>query len=110
MILEITDENFESLVLNNPQPIVLDFWAPGCGPCKTLDPHFEKLSTAYKNQVRIGKVNIHSNAELSVKFGIRSIPTVLYFKNGQIVDKHIGATTKNTLENKLIHNLLNTNN
>lgn len=105
MILDITDYNFESIVLNNSKPIILDFWAPRCGPCKTLIPHLENLAVEYGKKVTIGKVNIDMNSELAIKFGIRSIPTILYLKDRAVLNKHIGATSKKILEEKLINTL-----
>ena len=101
MAFEITDKNFETLVLNSPKPVVIDFWAQWCGPCKTVSASIEVMSEEYKDQVVIGKVDVDVNPELTSKFGIRSMPTVLYMKNGEIVDKHVGATSKVILEEKL---------
>jgi thioredoxin 1 len=100
MALEITDKNFNEL-LNGNKPVVVDFWAEWCGPCRMIGPIIEELSHEYEGKAIIGKVNIDENEELPTEFGIRSIPTVLFFKGGSLVDKLIGATSKNVLEDKL---------
>ncbi len=101
MILEITDQNFETLVLNNTQPAVLDFWAQWCGPCKGVGTSIEAMADEYEGQVVIGKVDVDTNPELALKYGIRNMPTVLYLKDGKIMDKRIGSTSKVKLEEKL---------
>ena len=101
MALEITDKNFEILVLNSSKPVVIDFWAQWCGPCKTVSASIEAMAEEYEDQVVIGKVDVDINPELTSKFGIRNMPTVLYIKSGKIVGKHVGATSKVVLEEKL---------
>ncbi|MFY0598538.1 MAG: thioredoxin [Cyclobacteriaceae bacterium] len=98
--LEITDQNFEE-VIKSDQPILVDFWAEWCGPCKMIGPLVEELATEYEGKAVIGKVDVDSNPEVSAKFGIRSIPTLLVFKGGEIVDKQIGAVPKNVLSQKI---------
>lgn len=98
--VEITDKNFEE-VIKSDQPVLVDFWAEWCGPCKMIAPVVEELATEYDGKAVIGKVDVDSNPEVSAKFGIRSIPTLLVFKNGEIVDKQIGAVPKNVLSQKL---------
>lgn len=98
--IEITDSNFES-VINGDQPVLVDFWAEWCGPCKMIAPVVEELATEYEGKAVIGKVDVDSNPEVSAKFGIRSIPTLLVFKGGEIVDKQIGAVPKGVLSQKL---------
>jgi thioredoxin 1 len=98
--VEITDANFEEII-NSDKPVLVDFWAEWCGPCKMIGPVVEELAGEYEGRAVIGKVNVDENAAVSAKFGIRSIPTLLIFKNGQIVDKQIGAVPKAVLSKKL---------
>ena len=106
MTLEITEENYLELIENNTQPIILDFLAQRCGPCKIIAPYFDELAVKYENEVTIGKIDVDSNQDLAYKFGIRSIPTVLFINNGTVVDKQIGATSKKALEDRLRAKLL----
>jgi thioredoxin 1 len=101
MALEITDANFEELVLKSDKPVLVDFWAEWCGPCRMVGPVVEELSKEYADTAIIGKVNVDNNPGISVKYGIRNIPALLYFKNGEIVDKQIGAVPKSVLAGKL---------
>ena len=98
--LEITDANFEE-VLGTEKPVLIDFWAEWCGPCKMIGPMVEELAGEYEGKAVIGKVNVDENPNTAAKFGIRSIPTLLVFKGGEIVDKQIGAVPKGVLEGKL---------
>ena len=98
--VEITDANFEE-VINSDKPVLVDFWAKWCGPCKMIGPLVEELATDYDGKAVIGKVNVDENPNVSAKFGIRSIPTLLVFKSGEIVDKQIGAVPKGVLAQKL---------
>ena len=101
MALEITDANFDELVLKSEKPVVVDFWAEWCGPCRMIGPLISEMSKEYEGKARIGKVNVDQNANVSAQFGVRSIPTVLFIKNGVVVDKSVGAVPKATLAAKL---------
>jgi thioredoxin 1 len=101
MALEITDSNFEELVLKSDKPVLVDFWAEWCGPCKMVGPVIEEMAKEYDGKAVIGKVNVDMNSAISMNYGIRNIPTLLYFKNGQVVDKQVGVVPKATLVGKL---------
>lgn len=101
MALEITDANFEELVAKSDKPVLLDFWAEWCGPCRMVGPIVEELAKEYDGKAVIGKVNVDFNPNIASNFGIRSIPTLLFFKNGELVDKQVGAVPKNILAGKL---------
>ena len=100
MALNITDQNFEELKAEG-KPIVLDFWAPWCGPCKQVGPYIEELAEEFKDTVNIGKCDVDENSDLPGEFGVRNIPTILFIKNGEVVDKQVGATTKAALADKV---------
>ncbi len=100
MALAITDSSFDQLLAQG-KPMVVDFWATWCGPCKKVGPYIEELAEQYGDQAIIGKVDVDDNDELAMRFGVRNIPTILFFKDGQVVDKQIGAAAKNVLEDKL---------
>lgn len=101
MALEITDANFEELVMKSDKPVVVDFWAEWCGPCRMIGPVIEEMSTEYDGKAIIGKVNVDENPGVSAKFGVRNIPTILFVKNGEIADKSVGAVPKAQLTAKL---------
>lgn len=101
MAIQITDANYAELVEKSEVPVLLDFWAEWCGPCRMVGPLVEELSNEYSGKALVGKVDVDSNPEISMKFGIRNIPTLIYLKNGQMVDKVVGAAPKATLESKL---------
>lgn len=98
--IEITDANFEE-VINSDQPVLVDFWAEWCGPCKMIGPVVEEIAGDYEGKAVIGKVNVDENPNTSAKFGIRSIPTLLILKGGEIVDKQVGAVPKAVLTEKI---------
>ena len=100
MTLAITDSNFDELAAQG-KPMVVDFWATWCGPCKKIGPYIEELAEQYADSVIIGKVDVDENDGLAIRFGIRNIPTVLFFRNGEIVDKQIGAAPKAAFEAKI---------
>jgi len=101
MALEITDANFEEIVMKSDKPVVVDFWAEWCGPCRMIGPVIEEMSTEYEGKAIIGKVNVDQNPGVSAKFGVRNIPTILFVKNGEIADKSVGAVPKAQLTAKL---------
>ena len=100
MALTIKDDNFEAIVAEG-KPVVLDFWATWCGPCRQIAPYIEELAEEYKDKVHIGKCDVDESADLPAQFGVRNIPTVLFIKNGEVVDKQVGATTKSALKEKV---------
>jgi thioredoxin 1 len=101
MALEFTDANFQTKVLDSDKLTLIDFWAEWCGPCRAIGPVIEELATEYDGQVNVGKVNVDTNPQLSVNYGITSIPAILFIKGGQIVDKQIGAVPKSVLDKKI---------
>lgn len=105
MAAEFTDANFSEQVLKSDKLTVVDFWAEWCGPCRAIGPVVEELAKQYEGTVNIGKLNVDNNANVSTNFGITSIPAILFFKNGQVVDKQIGAVPKSVLEKKIQANM-----
>ncbi len=98
--MEITKENFKEIV-NSGKPVVVDFWATWCGPCRRVAPIIEELANDYADQAIVGKIDVEEQDELAAQFGIRNIPTVLFIKDGQVVDKVVGAMAKSAYEDKL---------
>ena len=105
MAKEFTDANFKEQVLDNDQLTVIDFWAEWCGPCRMVGPIIEELAKDYEGKVNIGKVNVDHNAMISQQYCIRNIPTILFIKNGEVVDKQVGAVPKSALEAKVKANM-----
>ena len=100
MALEITDSNFQE-ILAEGKPVVMDFWAPWCGPCKMVGPIIDELATEYEGKVIIGKCDVDENGDVAAEYGIRNIPTVLVFKNGELVDKQLGSAPKSAYVAKI---------
>jgi thioredoxin 1 len=101
MALEITDANFETTVLKSDKPVMVDFWAAWCGPCRMVGPIIDEISTDYSDRAVVGKVDVDSNQEFAAKYGVRNIPTVLVFKDGEVVDRHVGVVSKDTYTNAI---------
>ena len=97
-----SEENFENEVLNSETPVLVDFWAPWCGPCRIIAPVVEELSETYEGKLKVGKLNVDDNQKTSMKFGIRSIPTLLVFKDGEVAEQIIGAVPKTEIERVVI--------
>jgi thioredoxin 1 len=105
MALELTDSNFQTQVLESDKLTIVDFWAEWCGPCRAIGPVIEELSKEYNGRVNVGKVNVDQNPDLSVNYGITSIPAILFIKGGKVVDKQIGAVPKSVLDKKIAAHL-----
>jgi len=101
MALHVTDASFEEEVINSDVPVVVDLWAEWCGPCRMIGPIIEEMSTEYEGRAKMVKVDIDSNPGIPTKHGVRNIPTVLFFKNGEVVDKQVGAVPKAVFVKKL---------
>lgn len=101
MALKFTEENFDELALQTEKPVLVDFWAEWCGPCRMVGPVVEEIAKDYDGKAIVGKVNVDENPNISMKYGVRNIPTILFLKNGEVVDKSVGAVPKNVLTEKL---------
>jgi len=101
MALQITDASFDEVVLKSDKPVLVDFWATWCGPCRMLGPVIEELATEYEGRVVVGKVDVDNNQEFAAKYGVRNIPTVLVFKNGEVVGRQVGVAPKKTYTDAL---------
>lgn len=101
MAQEVNDTNFDEVVLRSDKPVIVDFWAEWCGPCRAIAPYIEQIGEEYKDQVLVVKCDVDTSPEIARRYSIRNIPTVLYFKGGQVVDKQVGAAAKTAFTAKL---------
>lgn len=101
MAIEVNDANFEEVVLQSDKPVMVDFWAEWCGPCRMVSPLVEELATEYEGKAIVTKMDVDSNPGIPVKYGVRNIPTILFIKGGEVVDKQVGAVPKTVLSQKL---------
>jgi len=97
-IIELSDSNFDTEVIKSETPVLVDFWAPWCGPCRAIAPIVEEISSSYQGRLKVGKLNVDENQQTTMKFGIRSIPTLIVFKGGKAVEQIIGAVPKGEIE------------
>lgn len=100
-VLQVTDENFDELILNAGKPAMVDFWASWCGPCRIIAPHVEALAQEFVGKAIVAKLDVDANRQTAIRFGIQSIPTLLFFKDGKLVERVVGAVDKKVLQAKL---------
>lgn len=105
MALEFTEENFEELALKSDKAVLVDFWAEWCGPCRMVGPHVDAIANEFEGKAVVGKVNVDQHPSIAAQFGVRNIPTIVFLKNGELVDKVVGAVPKEQLEEKLTANI-----
>jgi thioredoxin 1 len=104
-VVELTDANWESEVINSSVPVLVDFWAPWCGPCRIIAPIVEKLASEFNGQVKVGKLNTDENPGVSMRYGIRAIPTIMMFKGGEVVDTRVGVQPEDSLRKMIKNNI-----
>jgi len=104
-LLQLTDDNFKGEVLDSQLPVLVDFWAPWCGPCKMIGPIVEEMAKEFDKKLKVGKVNVDDNPKSATQYGIMSIPTLVFFKNGKIMDQAVGALSRQDLKKKILANL-----
>lgn len=100
-VLQVTDQDFDEKILNGGKPAMVDFWAVWCGPCRMIAPHVEALAEQYAGKAIVAKLDVDQNRQTAIRFGIQSIPTLLFFKDGKVVDRVVGAVDKKVLQSKL---------
>ncbi|MBU4532905.1 MAG: thioredoxin [Eubacteriales bacterium] len=101
MVMEFNEKNFEAEVLKSEEPVLVDFWAAWCGPCRSMAPVIDQLASEFQGKAKVGKLNVDENQSLATKYGIKGIPTLLFFKAGEVVDQEVGYTAKDVIEGKL---------
>jgi thioredoxin 1 len=104
-VVELTDANWENEVINSSVPVLVDFWAPWCGPCRIIAPIVEKLASEFNGQVKVGKLNTDDNPGVSMRYGIRAIPTIMMFKGGEVVDTRVGVQPEDSLRKMIKNNI-----
>ncbi len=105
-LIHLSDDNFKVEVLQSSLPVLVDFWAPWCGPCKMVGPIVEELAREYAGKIKVGKIDIDENSKVATQYGIMSIPTLMFFKGGQVIEQAVGALSKSELKKKIEENIL----